>query len=90
MAELIPGSVFVSAIKPGGLEALRATLLTMHQASRPIEEFRVPAADGRTLAELHRSGEVVEQRVEDDVIVVRARVSVEVSGRVRRGLSLRT
>ncbi|MBI3789558.1 MAG: GTPase HflX [Gemmatimonadetes bacterium] len=83
MTELLPGSVFVSAVRTGGLAALRATLTTLQQASRPIEEFRVPAADGRTIAELYRSGEVVEQRTEDDVIVVRARVSAEVAGRVR-------
>ena len=87
MAELIPGSVFVSAVKPGGLEALRGMLLTLQQASRPIEEFRVPAGDGRTLAELHRSGEVVEQRTDDDVIVVRARVGAELAGRLRQRLA---
>ncbi len=87
MSELLPGSVFVSALKPGGLESLRATLLTLQQASRPVQEFRVPAADGRTLAELHRSGEVVEQTTEDDVIVVRARVSAELAGRLRARLS---
>ncbi len=86
MVELIPGSVFVSAVNPGGLEALRATLLTLQQASRPIQEFRVPAADGRTLAELHRSGEVLEQTTDGDVMVVRARVSVELAGRLRARL----
>ncbi len=87
MSELLPGSVFVSALKPGGLESLRATLLTLQQASRPVQEFRVPAADGRTLAELHRSGEVIEQTTEDEVIVVRARVSAELAGRLRARLS---
>ena len=77
MAELIPGSVFVSSVKPGGLEALRGRLLALQQASRPMQEFRVPAADGRTLAELHRSGEVVEQITEGEVIVVRARVGAD-------------
>ena len=86
MAELIPGSVFVSSVKPGGLEALRGRLLALQQASRPVQEFRVPAADGRTLAELHRSGEVVEQITEGEVIVVRARVSQEAAGRIRARL----
>lgn len=86
MRTLLPGSVFVSAVRPGGLETLRGDLERRQQASRPVEEFRVPAADGKTLAELHRVGEVLEQRADDDVIVVRARVPRDVAGRLRARL----
>ena len=86
MAVLMPGSVFVSTVAPAGLVSLQGQLLALQQASRPIEEFRVPAADGRTIAELYRSGEVVEQRTDEDVIVVRVRVSQETAGRIRARL----
>ncbi|MBW7933387.1 MAG: GTPase HflX [Gemmatimonadaceae bacterium] len=64
MDNLLPGSVFVSAIAPGGLDALRARMLQERQRSRPAVQLRVNPADGRRLAELHRSTEVLAQTVD--------------------------
>ena len=83
MQALLPDAVFVSAIKAGGLEPLRAALLDRAHEQRPVMEFRIPASDGRTLAELHREGEVVEQRSEEAELVVRARVSPALAGKLR-------
>ena len=83
MQALLPDAVFVSAIKAGGLEPLRGALLERAHAQRPVMEFRIPASDGRTLAELHREGEVVEQRSEEAELVVRARVSPALAGKLR-------
>ena len=83
MHALLPGAVFVSAISPGGLDPLRAALLERAQAQRPVQEFRIPVSDGRTLAELHREGVVVEQRAEESELVVRARVSPALAGKLR-------
>lgn len=83
MHALLPDGVFASATRPGGLEPLRRALLGRAQAQRPVLEFRIPASDGRTLAELHREGEVVEQRAEEAELVVRARVSPALAGRLR-------
>ena len=83
MHTLLPDAVFVSAIKPGGLDPLRAELLTRAQAQRPVQEFRIPVSDGRTLAELHREGDVIEQRAEETELVVRARVSPALAGKLR-------
>ena len=83
MHELLPGSVFVTSTVAGGLEPLRAALLARRQEQRPVEEFRIPVSDGRTLAELYREGEVVEQRTEEAELVVRARVGAALAGRLR-------
>jgi GTPase len=81
---LLPNSVFVSAQTPGGLSALRDTLLVSVRAHKPLTEIRVPVSDGRLLAELHRTSEVVDQHHEGEEMVVRARVDEAMLGRLRR------
>lgn len=83
VGNLSPGAVFVSAVAPGGLEPLRDVLRDSLRRQRPILEIRVPAADGRLLAEIHREGEVLDQRADDDVLVVRARLDERAIGRLR-------
>lgn len=80
-----PGSVFVSAVEPDGLEPLRRSLLASVRARRPLVEVRFPAADGRVLAELHRRAEVVDQRTEEDSMVVSARMDEVLAGQLRSG-----
>jgi GTPase len=76
-------AVFVSALAEGGLAELTRALERHAQRRRPIVEVRMPASDGRLLAELHRDGEVLEQRVDDDALVVRARVDARTLARLR-------
>lgn len=66
MDNLLPGSVFVSAVRPGGLEPLRARLLEERRRSRPITELRLNAGDGKRLAELHRTAEIVSQSLDEE------------------------
>jgi GTP-binding protein HflX len=66
------------------IDALRDVLRTSAQALRPIAEIRVPLANGRLLAELHREAEVLSQAQEDGVVVVHARVEARTLGRLRR------
>jgi GTP-binding protein HflX len=47
-------------------------------------EVRVPAANGRLLAEIHRDGEVLDQQTDEDVIVIRARLDERTIGRIRQ------
>ncbi len=84
MGNLLPGSVFVSAVRPGGLEPLRGALLEARRAARPITEVRLSPSDGKRLAELHRNGEVVEQGMDDATgeLVVRVRASGELLARL--------
>jgi GTP-binding protein HflX len=84
VANLMPNSLFVSATEPGGLEPLRASLLDSMKRQRPVLEVRIPAANGRLIAEVHRDGEVLEQRTDDEVIVLRARLDERMIGRLRQ------
>ncbi len=81
---LAPSSVFVSAASDGGLDPLRRALAAAIRARRPLTEIRLSAADGRLLADVHRNGEVLEQRTEGDQLVLRARVDEVLVGRLRR------
>lgn len=81
--EIAPESVFVSAVAEGGLEPLRRALLATVRALKPVTELRIPVSDGRLLAELHRSGEVLEQRSDGNDLVLRVRLDAAALGRVR-------
>jgi GTP-binding protein HflX len=81
---LMPTSLFVSAIAPGGLEALKASLRASLRRQRPVLEVRIPAGNGRLIAEVHRDGEVLDQQVDDDVVVLRARLDERAIGRLRQ------
>lgn len=81
----MPSAVFVSALSEAGLEPLRRSLLAGLRRDRPIVHIRIPASDGRRLAEIHREGEVVGQRVDGDDLVVSARLRPEVAQRLATG-----
>jgi GTP-binding protein HflX len=80
-----PESIFVSALAEGGLDPLMRALVTRVRSMRPVSEVRIPASDGRLLAELHREGEVIDQRSEDSVLVLHVRATEALIGRLRRG-----
>ena len=50
---------------------------------KPVTELRISASDGRLLAELHRTGEVLDQHHEGDEMIVRVRLDAAALGRVR-------
>ncbi len=68
----------------GGVEALRAVLLTSAQALRPVAQIRVPVGDGKLLASLHRDSEVMAEVQVDGVVEVTARVEAWMLGKLRR------
>ena len=68
---------------PIGVEALQAALRASAQALRPVAEVRVPLADGKLLALLHRDAEVISEHHVDGVVVVTARVQATLLGRLR-------
>ena len=67
-----------------GVDALRRALRTSAQALRPIAQIRVPLADGKLLAGLHRDAEVLEQVQTDGVVVVTARIEARLLGKLRQ------
>jgi GTP-binding protein HflX len=81
---MLPNSVFVSAITEGGLEPLKRALLANVRRLRPVAELRLPLGDGRLVAELHRTGEVLSQRAEGDEWIITARVDEQTLGRLQR------
>jgi GTP-binding protein HflX len=84
MGHLLPNSVFVSARAADGLEPLTRALLARLRSAKPVTEVRLPAAAGRWLAEIHRTGEVLEQRTDGEELVLRARLDEALIGRLRR------
>ncbi|MGQ0538368.1 MAG: GTPase HflX [Gemmatimonadaceae bacterium] len=84
MADALAPSAFVSALEPGGLEPLRARLRDHLHTLRPLAELRLPLTNGRLLAEVHRSAEVLEQRQDGDALVVRGRFDRATLGRLQR------
>ena len=84
IGRLVKNAVFVSAVQEGGLEPLRRALGMAIRARRPLAEIRLSAGDGKLLAEIHRSGEVIDQRTDGDQLVLRARVDEALAGRLRR------
>ncbi|HEY9225661.1 MAG TPA: GTPase HflX, partial [Gemmatimonadaceae bacterium] len=84
IAALVPSSVFVSAVGEEGLEPLRRALASALRVRRPLTEIRMSPSDGKLLAEIHRTGEVLEQRMEGDRLLVRARVDEAMAGRLKR------
>ncbi len=84
MDNLLPGSAFVSAVRPGGLEPLREALLEARRASRPITEVRLSPGDGKRLAELHRGAEVLGQHMDEETgeLVVKVRAAVDLLARL--------
>ena len=84
IAALVPSSVFVSTVSEDGLEPLRRALTAASRARRPITEIRMSPADGKLLAAIHREGEVIDQRMDGELLLVEARVDEALAGRLRR------
>lgn len=80
-------AVFVSAHAPGGLQPLVDALAAREQARYRVVDVHLAPGDGRDLAALYRDAEVLEQRADDDGMIVRARVGDRLFGQLReRGL----
>jgi GTP-binding protein HflX len=84
IGRLVKNAVFVSAMQDGGLEPLRRALGMAIRARRPLTEIRLAATDGKLLAEIHRTGEVIDQRTDGEELVIRARVDDVLAGRLKR------
>jgi GTPase len=84
IGNLIPNAVFVSTVTEDGLEPLRRALLSASRKDRTLSEIRISSSEGKLLAEIHRFGEVLDQRSENGVIVLRARIGPATAGRLER------
>ncbi|MFL5560249.1 MAG: GTPase HflX [Gemmatimonadaceae bacterium] len=84
IANLLPNSVFVSSVIDGELEPLKRALVIALRARSAVAEVRLGAGEGKLLAEIHRGAEVIDQRMDGDEIVLKARVDEAMAGRLRR------
>jgi GTP-binding protein HflX len=88
MENLLPGSLFVSALarNGSGMEPLRAMLLQAVRDQRPLVKLRLPAASGKLIAEIHRDGEVVTSANDEETgdVLMSARVDSALLGRLER------
>jgi GTP-binding protein HflX len=84
IGSLSPTSIFVSTRTDGGLEPLRRALVSALRVRRPVAHIRMSPADGKMLAEIHRDGEVLDQRMDGELLFVEARVDEALVGRLRR------
>jgi GTP-binding protein HflX len=81
---LVPNAVFVSAESEEGLAPLRRALRHAVRARRPVAEVWLSHSDGRLLAEIHAHGEVLDQRTEGNRLVIRARLTERLRGRLEQ------
>jgi len=81
---LVPSSIFVSTVTDGGLEPLRRVLAGSIRVRRPLRNIFISPSDGKLLAEIHREGEVLDQRMEGERLLVEARVDDALAGRLIR------
>jgi GTP-binding protein HflX len=80
----VTDALFVSTVTEHGLDPLRRALKSAIRARRPLTEITLAPSDGKLLAEIHRLGEVLEQRTDGDRLVVTARVDAALAGRLRQ------
>ena len=81
---LFPHSVVVSSVAPGGLDPLREMLRERVRRFKPMVELRLGHGDGKLLAELHRTGEVLAQRHTEEGMFVQVRLDEAALGRALR------
>ena len=72
--ELYPEAVITSAIKPGGLDELKARLRDLERRAHPAVTVRVPIGEGARLAELYRIGEVISREQLNGVFELKVRM----------------
>jgi len=82
--EMALDAVFVSAVAEGGLEPLRRALLAAVRRLRPVTVVRVGVGDGKAIAELHREGEVLDQRADGSDLVLHVRLAAAALARLQR------
>ena len=82
---LVPNAVFVSTEAEDGLDPLFRALRHAMRERRPVAEIWLPHAAGKLLAEIHQHGEVLDQRSEGEHMVVRARLTEKLRGRLEQG-----
>jgi len=67
----------ISALTGEGLDALRARMAEALRSGEQVHQIRLSAAQGERIAWLHARGEVLDQSVDDDDVLLSVRLSPE-------------
>jgi GTP-binding protein HflX len=78
----------VSALAGEGVPELLALIGELLRARQEKIQVRIPASRSDLLAELHRTGQVAEQALDDGTFAVTAYVPAKVAGRIRKALAV--
>lgn len=84
IGNLLPNSVFVSALTEAGLDPLRRALVATARKGTTLEELRLPVGDGKLLAQIYREADVIGQTTSNGEIVLRARIPESVAARLTK------
>jgi GTP-binding protein HflX len=77
-------ALFVSAVEDGALEPLLSELRERVRTRFPEVKLDLPASAGDLIAAIHREGEVIEQREDDERIHLTARIPESLLGRLQK------
>jgi GTP-binding protein HflX len=81
-----PGSVGISAVTGQGIDLLLATIGDRLRTQTTVVELRIPFDRGDVLAEVHREGEVLDERVGEGAMELTARLDEAGAARLARWL----
>lgn len=84
VGEVFEGSVVVSAVRVNGLEPLKAALMARAKTVRPTVRVVVPATDGKRIAEVYRTGEVVGREDTPEGVALTVRMEAWKAKRLRQ------
>jgi GTP-binding protein HflX len=84
LPEVAEGALVVSATEPDGLAALKAALVRLMLAQKPEATVRIPGANGKLSADVHRLTEVLSEKWDEHGPVFRVRSDTATLGRLAR------
>ena len=82
-----PDGWFVCAHDPASVSELRAKVVAFFESGYDEAEFFVPYGRERVVSAMHENGRVLEERYEEQGVVVRVRSDAETLGRLRSELA---
>ncbi|MCX5766889.1 MAG: GTPase HflX [Gemmatimonadetes bacterium] len=86
IANLLPNSVFVTARGATDIAELTEALRAAARARTPVAHVRIPAGNGKLIADVHRNAEVIQSMHDEETgdVLLTARLDAALRGRVER------
>lgn len=80
---IYPKTVRISALKQTGFEELKEAMHQEIQALRKIAHFKIPQKEYQIVSEILRHGRILEQDYEENDVIIKAEVPVELAERLK-------